>query len=201
MGAHHSQSLEAWLAHVPGLKVIMPSNPADGKGLLKAAVRDDNPVIYIEHRGLYWSRGPVPDGDHVVPLGTASIIQAGDDVTIVALGKMVGLSLEAAEELSHEGISVEVIDARSLSPLDVKTISGSVEKTTRLVVVHEAVEQGGIGAEIAARIQREAFYCLDSPIVRLGGGFAPIPASPALEKLFVPGKEAIINSVRAAMKP
>lgn len=199
MGAHHSQSLEAWLAHVPGLKVIMPSNPADAKGLLKAAVRDDNPVVYIEHRGLYRSHGPVPEGDHVVPLGTASLVRPGNDITVVALANMVEAALAAADELADQGISVEVIDPRSVSPLDVGTISESVKKTARLVIVHEAVERGGIGGEIAATIQREVFYYLDSPILRAGGAFAPIPASPALERHFPPGKDAIVNAVRAAL--
>jgi len=153
MGAHHSQSLEAWLAHVPGLKVVMPSNPADAKGLLKSAIRDDNPVVFIEHRGLYWSRGQVPEGDQIVPIGKASVVREGKDVTIVALAKMVQPSIEAAGDLSGNDISVEVIDPRSLSPLDVDLIVTSVKKTSRLVIVHEAVEQGGAGAEIATRVQ------------------------------------------------
>src|SRR5918999_939019 len=182
MGAHHSQSLESWLAHVPGLKVVMPSTPADAKGLLKAAVRDDNPVIFVEHRGLYWSKGQVPNGDHVVPIGKANILRQGDQVTIVALSSMVGPALAAADKLAAEGISLEVIDPLSISPLDVATIANSVKKTSRLIIVHEAVEQGGIGAEIVARLQQEVFYYLDSPIVRVAATFAPVPASPALEK-------------------
>ncbi|HXG53563.1 MAG TPA: alpha-ketoacid dehydrogenase subunit beta [candidate division Zixibacteria bacterium] len=200
MGAHHSQSLEAWLAHVPGLKVVMPSNPADAKGLLKASIRDDSPVVFIEHRGLYASRGPVPEGEHVVPIGAASVMRSGDDVTVVALAKMAGLALEAAAELAAEGISVEVIDARSLSPLDVATISSSVRKTGRLMIVHEAVAQGGVGAEIAARVQQEAFYYLDSPIERLAAAFAPVPASPALESGFLPGKKQIADAVRRLLQ-
>ena len=196
MGAHHSQSLEAWLAHVPGLKVVMPSNAADAKGLLKAAIRDDNPIVFIEHRGLYWSRGEVPDGDHVVPIGQAAILRQGDRITIVALASMVGPALTAADELASEGISAEVIDARSISPLDVNTIEASVKRTGRLIVVHEAVEQGGIGAEIIARLQHEAFFYLDSPIVRVASPFAPVPAGPTLEKEFVPGKARIIEAAR-----
>ena len=196
MGAHHSQSLEAWLAHVPGLKVVMPSNPADAKGLLKTAIRDDNPVVFIEHRGLYWTKGNVPDGDHVVPIGKANLIRQGDHVTIVALSSMLALALAAAEELANEGISAEVIDPRSISPLDTALIVDSVKKTSRLIVVHEAVEQGGIGAEIVARIQQEAFYYLDSPIVRVAAPFAPVPASPGLEQSFVPAKAQIIAAVR-----
>ena len=199
MGAHHSQSLESWLAHVPGLKVVMPSNPADAKGLLKAAVRDDNPVVFIEHRGLYWTRGPVPEGNHIVPIGKAAVVKEGDQLTIVATAKMIGTTLEAAEELSSNGISVEVIDPRTLSPLDVGTIASSVQKTSRLMIVHEAVEQGGIGAEIAARVQQEAFYYLDSPITRVAAPFAPVPAGPTLEKCFVPDKDSIIRAAHRAL--
>ncbi|HEX2261812.1 MAG TPA: alpha-ketoacid dehydrogenase subunit beta [Candidatus Binatia bacterium] len=196
MGAHHSQSLESWLAHVPGLKVVMPSNPADAKGLLKAGIRDDNPVVFVEHRGLYWTRGEVPEGDHVVPIGKAAVARNGDDLTIVATAKMLPATLEAAEELSSSGISVEVIDPRTLSPLDVETIVNSVKKTSRLILVHEAVEQGGIGAEIATRVQKEAFYYLDSPVARVAAPFAPVPASPALENSFVPTKVEIIRAVQ-----
>ena len=199
MGAHHSQSLESWLAHVPGLKVVMPSNPADAKGLLKAAIRDDNPVVFIEHRGLYWSRGPVPEGDHLVPIGKAAVVREGDQLTIVATAKMLAATLEAAGELSSSGISAEVIDPRTLSPLDVGTIASSVRKTSRLMIVHEAVEQGGIGAEIAARVQQEAFYYLDSPITRVAAPFAPVPASPVLEKSLVPTKTEIIRAVQRAL--
>jgi len=199
MGAHHSQSLESWITHVPGLKVVMPSTPADAKGLLKAAIRDDNPVVFIEHRGLYWSRGAIADGDHVVQIGKASVVRAGDQVTIVALAKMLQPALEAAEELSSEGIAAEVIDPRSLSPLDTESIVASVKKTTRLVLAHEAVEQSGIGAEIAAKVQEAAFYYLDSPIIRVAAPFAPVPASPALEKTFLPGKQRLIEAVHRVL--
>jgi len=199
MGAHHSQSLESWLAHVPGLKVVMPSNSADAKGLLKAAIREDNPVVFIEHRGLYWTRGQVPEGDHLVPIGKAVVAREGDRLTIVATAKMLAASLEAAEELSSGGISVEVIDPRTLSPLDVETIVTSVKKTSRLIIIHEAVEQGGIGAEIATQVQQQAFYYLDSPIARVAAPFAPVPASPALEKYFVPCKDLIIRAARQAL--
>src|SRR5581483_775401 len=184
MGAHHSQSLEAWLAHVPGLKVVMPAHPADAKGLLRAAIRDDNPVVFVEHRGLYWTKGEVPEKDSPLPIGRANILRAGDRLTIVALSSMV---------------APEVIDPRSIAPLDVETIAASVRKTGRLIVVHEAVEPGGIGAEIAARIQQEAFYHLDSPIVRIAAPFAPIPASPRLEDQFVPTREKITVAVRAML--
>jgi pyruvate dehydrogenase E1 component beta subunit len=196
MGAHHSQSLEAWLAHVPGLKVVMPANAADAKGLLKAAIRDDNPVVFIEHRGLYWSKGEVPGGEQIVSLGTAAVARSGDSVTIVALANMLALALEAAEDLAAEGIFAEVIDPRTISPLDIETIATSVKKTGRLVVVHEAVEQGGIGAEIVARVQQQAFFYLDSPIVRVAAAFAPVPAGRTLEQQFLPSKTRIIEAVR-----
>jgi acetoin:2,6-dichlorophenolindophenol oxidoreductase subunit beta len=199
MGTHHSQSLESWLTHVPGLKVVMPSNPADAKGLLKSAIRDDNPVVFIEHRGLYWNRGHVPEGDHLVYLGKANVVKHGNQLTIVATAKMLAAALEAAEELSSTGFSIEVIDPRSLSPLDIDTIVNSVKKTGRLIIAHEAVEHGGIGAEIATRVQREAFYYLDSPIARVAAPFAPVPASPALEKSFVPGKTEIVGAAQRAM--
>jgi acetoin:2,6-dichlorophenolindophenol oxidoreductase subunit beta len=194
MGAHHSQSLEAWLTHIPGLKVVMPSNPADAKGLLKAAIRDDNPVVFIEHRGLYWMKGQVPDGEHVTAIGKASVVRQGTDLTIVALANMVVPALAAAGELSASGIAAEVIDPRSLSPLDIEMIVHSVKKTGRLIIVHEAVEQGGFAGEIIAQAQQAAFYYLDSPILRVATPFAPVPASPTLEKTFVPDTNQIIGA-------
>jgi pyruvate dehydrogenase E1 component beta subunit len=199
MGAHHSQSLEAWLAHVPGLKVVLPATPADAKGLLKAAIRDDNPVVFVEHRGLYWTREQVPDGEHIVPIGQAKILRQGDHVTIVALSNMISPALMAADDLAADGISAEVIDPRSISPLDIEIMVSSVKKTSRLIVAHEAVEHGGLGAEIVARVQQEAFHYLDSPIVRVAAPFAPVPASPALEKQFLPGKERIVEAARKAV--
>ncbi len=199
MGAHHSQSLESWFLHVPGLKVVVPSNAADAKGLLKAAIRDDNPVLFVEHRGLYWSRAQVPDGEKVVPIGKASVLREGSDVTVVALSKMVEPALEAAAALSADRISAEVIDPRTLCPLDLETIVASVKKTGKLVIAHEAVEQGGAGAEIAAKIQQEAFYYLDSPILRVAAPNAPVPCSPPLEKQFLPGKERIADAARKVL--
>jgi pyruvate dehydrogenase E1 component beta subunit len=199
MGAHHSQSLESWLAHVPGLKVAMPSNPADAKGLLKTAIRDDNPVVFIEHRGLYRNRGRVPDGDHVVPIGKAAVLRDGEEVTIVAMANMVGAALVAADELAGVGISAEVIDPRSISPLDIECIVQSVKKTSRLIIVHEAVEQGGVGAEIAAAVQQHALYYLDGPILRIAAPFAPVPASPSLEKRFLPTQIRIVEAARKLM--
>jgi pyruvate dehydrogenase E1 component beta subunit len=199
MGAHHSQSLEAWFIHVPGLKVVMPATPGDAKALLKSAIRDDNPVVFIEHRGLYWTRGPVAQEDRVVPLGKASVVRAGTDVTVVAWARMVSTALEAATELASQGISLEVIDARSIAPLDLETIVASVKRTSRLIIAHEAVEQGGIGAEIAAQVQQHAFYYLDGSIIRVAAPFAPVPATPALEKRFLPGKDQIIGAVHNAL--
>ena len=169
-------------SHVPGLKVVMPANPADAKGLLKSAIRDDNPVVFIEHRGLYWTKGEVADGETVVPIGKAAVLRPGEQITIVALSSMVGPALAAAKELEAEGISAEVIDPRTISPLDIETIASSVKKTSRMIVVHEAVEQGGIGAEIVAQVHQEAFHYLDSPITRVAAPFAPVPASRSEER-------------------
>jgi pyruvate dehydrogenase E1 component beta subunit len=199
-GAHHSQSLESWFLHVPGLKVVAPSNAADAKGLLKAAIRDDNPVLFIEHRGLYSARSEVPDGEHTIPMGAAAVRKSGNDVTLVALSRTVDFALEAAAELDAEGIAVEVIDPRSLQPLDLETIAASVRKTSRLVVVHEAVQCGGMGAELAMRVQEEVLDFLDSPILRVGAPFAPVPYSRTLERQFVPGKNEIIEAVRKTMR-
>jgi pyruvate dehydrogenase E1 component beta subunit len=199
MGAHHSQSLEAWFTHVPGLKVVMPATPADAKGLLKSAIRDDNPVVFIEHRGLYWNRGLVDGVDAVVPLGKAAVARAGSDVTVVAWARMLTSALEAAAQLAADGISAEVVDPRTLAPLDLDTIVTSVKKTSRLIIAHEAVEQGGVGAEIAARVQQHAFYYLDAPIIRVAAPFAPVPATPSLEKSFLPGKDQITDAVRSAL--
>jgi acetoin:2,6-dichlorophenolindophenol oxidoreductase subunit beta len=199
MGAHHSQSLEAWLAHVPGLKVVMPATPADAKGLLKSAIRDDDPVVFIEHRGLYWTKGEIPANESKLPIGKASVLRHGEHATLVALSNMVALALAAATELEAEGISVEVIDPCTISPLDVATIVHSVQKTSRLVIIHEAVEQGGIGAEICARVQQQAFHYLDSPIYRVAAPFSPVPSSPALEKYYLASKEKIVTAVRAAL--
>jgi pyruvate dehydrogenase E1 component beta subunit len=199
-GAHHSQSLEAWFLHVPGLKVVIPSNAADAKGLLKAAIRDDNPVLFIEHRGLYGTRGLVPGDYYVVPIGSAAVRRPGTDVTLVAIAKMVHAALLAAEELQGQGISVEVIDPRSVCPLDLDAIADSVRKTGRLVIAHEAVGCGGAGAEIAARVQEVVLDYLDSPILRVTGPFAPVPYSSQLEKQFVPGKKEIVEAVEKAMR-
>jgi pyruvate dehydrogenase E1 component beta subunit len=181
--AQHSQSLESWFVHVPGLKVVIPSNPADAKGLLKAAIRCDDPVLYFEHKALFPTKGPVPDGDHLVPIGKANVVRTGKDVTIVSYSLMMHRVLEAAEKLSCQGISAEVIDLRTISPIDKETIFASVAKTHRLVIVHESVKAGGVGAEISALVAEEMMDSLDAPIRRLGAPFVPVPFSPPLERL------------------
>jgi acetoin:2,6-dichlorophenolindophenol oxidoreductase subunit beta len=195
MGAHHSQSLEAWFAHVPGLKVVSPSTPADAKGLLRAAIRDDNPVLFLEHRGLYWERGEAPEGIEV-SLGQAVVRRAGRDVTVVSWSRTVATALDAAAALAGEGLDVEVVDLRTLAPFDLETVVGSVRRTGRLVVAHEAVETGGLGAEIAAAVASAASDALRAPAVRVGAPFVPVPASPELEALFVPSAERLADAIR-----
>ncbi|NGQ96039.1 alpha-ketoacid dehydrogenase subunit beta [Brevibacillus sp. SYP-B805] len=195
--AQHSQSLEAWMAHIPGLKVIQPSTAYDAKGLLKAAIDDDNPVIFYEHKLLYRTKGHVPEEPYSLPIGKADIKRQGTDVTIVATAIMVHKALQAAVELEKEGISVEVVDPRTLVPLDIETIVASVKKTGRVVVVHEAVKRGGFGGEIASLIaESEAFDYLDAPIRRLGGKAVPIPYNPILEKAAIPQEQDIIDAVK-----
>jgi pyruvate/2-oxoglutarate/acetoin dehydrogenase E1 component len=199
-GAQHSQSLEAWFMHVPGLKVVMPSTPYDAKGLLISSIRDDNPVVFIEHKGLYFEAiGEVPDEMYTIPIGKADIKREGQDITIVATGKMVTHSLSAAEKLSAEGISAEVLDPRSLSPLDEDAILESVRKTHRLVIAHEEVKFAGSGAEIAALVAEKAIDYIDSPILRVGAPFTPVPFSPVLESEFIPGEEDIIQAVKTVI--
>jgi pyruvate/2-oxoglutarate/acetoin dehydrogenase E1 component len=198
-GAHHSQSLEAWLAHVPGLKVVMPARASDARGLLKSAIRDDGPVIFLEHRNLYFTHERLEDHGSAIALGSACVRRAGDDVTVVALSRMVHDALEAADRLAADGIAVEVIDPRTIVPLDLETIVGSARRTSRVVVAHEAVVNGGVGAEIAASIQQAAFDYLDTPVLRVGAPFAPVPASPVLEQLFTPGVDDIEVAVRASL--
>ncbi|WP_085992984.1 alpha-ketoacid dehydrogenase subunit beta [Oceanobacillus senegalensis] len=198
--AQHSQSLEAWVAHIPGLKVVQPSTAYDAKGLLKAAIDDDNPVIFYEHKLLYKTKSEVPEKPYCIPLGKADIKHKGMDVTIVATAIMVHRALDAAAELEKEGIHVEVIDPRTLVPLDEETIIQSVMKTRHLVVVHEAVKRGGFGGEIASMVaESEAFYHLAAPIKRLGGEAVPVPFSPDLEKAAVPQVEDIIQAVKEVL--
>jgi pyruvate/2-oxoglutarate/acetoin dehydrogenase E1 component len=195
-GCSHSQSLEALVVHCPGLKVVMPSTPADAKGLLKTAIRDDDPVIFFEHRLLYAMKGQVLDGEYTIPLGQADVKREGRDVTVVATATMVYRALEAAAELSREGIEIEVIDPRSLLPLDRTTLLTSIRKTGRLLIAHEACKTGGIGAEIAAIAAKEAFGYLDAPIERVCAPDTPVPVSPPLEKRYIPKKADIVNTVR-----
>jgi pyruvate dehydrogenase E1 component beta subunit len=197
VGAEHSQSLEALGMHFPGLKVALPATPADAKGLLKTAIRDPNPVLFFEHKGMYRVKGPVPaDPDFTVPFGVAAVRRRGEHLTVVATGLMVGRALEAAEALAAEGIELEVIDPRTLVPLDMETIVGSVERTGRALVVQEAVRTAGAGAEIAARIQEAAFFALDAPVWRLGALDTSIPQSPALEQLVIPSSAQIAAAAR-----
>ena len=194
--AQHSQSLEAWFAHIPGLIVIMPSTPYDAKGLLKAAIRDDNPVVFIEHKMMYRDKGPVPAAEYVLPIGKADIKRPGADVTVIATQWMVQRALAAAEIVGGEGISVEVLDPRSLRPLDEEAILTSLRKTHRVLIVHEATKFGGIGAEISAMIMEKGFDELDAPVLRLGGADAPIPYAHDLEAAAIPGQMQIADTLR-----
>lgn len=199
--AQHSQSLEAWMAHIPGLKVVQPSTAYDAKGLLKAAMDDDNPVIFYEHKLLYKTIGEVPEEQYPIPLGKADVKRSGKDVTIVATAIMVHKALEAAKELAAEGIDVEIIDPRTLVPLDEETIIESVKKTGKCIVVHEAVKRGGYGGEIASMIaESEAFDYLDAPIKRLGGLAVPIPYNPTLEKAVIPQVPDIIEAAKELVR-
>jgi pyruvate dehydrogenase E1 component beta subunit len=194
--AQHSQSLEAMFMHLPGLKVVMPSTPHDAKGLLIEAIRDDNPVVFLEHKLLYALEGEVPDGAYTIPFGQVDIKREGKDVTVVATAKMVHSALSAAEKLAADGISVEVVDPRTLCPLDEEGIIESVKKTHRLVIVHEEVKFAGSGAEIAAMVAEKAFDYLDAPILRVAAPFCPVPFSAPLEQAFIPGEDQIIEAVR-----
>jgi pyruvate dehydrogenase E1 component beta subunit len=194
---HHSQSPEAWIANVPGLKVVMPSTPSDAKGLMKSAIRDDNPVVFFEHKFLYSRlKGPVPEEEYLIPLGKADVKRTGEDLTIIATGAMVHQALTAADTLASEGVKAEVLDPRTLVPLDREAILNSVKKTGRVIIVHEAPVSGGIGGEIAAIIAEEAFYSLDAPIKRVGAPFTPVPASPILEKFYLPNAEKIVRATK-----
>jgi pyruvate dehydrogenase E1 component beta subunit len=199
--AQHSQSLESWLTHVPGLKVVMPSRPSDVAGLLRSAIADPNPVVFVENKTLYFRSGEVAEPPASVPIGVAATIRAGGDVTIVALSRLVHDAVEAAERLAAEdGIEADVIDPRTLVPLDLEAIVESVRRTGRLVVAHEAVEHGGFGAEIAAQVQSAAFDYLDAPVARVGAPFAPIPLSGPLEDAYLPGADEVVTAVRATFR-
>ena len=195
-GCQHSHNLEAWAAHCPGLKVVMPSTPADAKGLLKSAIRDPNPVVFIEDMMLYFVPGPVPDGEYLIPIGKADVKRAGRDVTVVAWSKMVGVALGAAGRLAQEGIDIEVVDLRTIAPLDRETVLASVRKTGRLVVLHEACRTGGFAGEVAAVVMEEAFHSLKAPLRRVTGPDIPVPASPPLERFYIPDEERLMAAVR-----
>ncbi|MGE7694005.1 alpha-ketoacid dehydrogenase subunit beta [Lysinibacillus sp. NPDC094177] len=195
-GAHHSQTLESWLTHVPGLKVVYPATPYDVKGLLISSIRDNNPVVFLEHKSLLSVKGEVPNEEYTIPLGKADIKRKGKDVSIITFGRMVHLSLEAAEKLSEIGIDVEVVDLRTLLPLDKETILKSVKKTNRVAIVHEAVKESGFGAEISSVISEEAIYDLDAPIIRIASAFSPIPVG-ELEDYLYPSVEKIVSEIKS----
>jgi 2-oxoisovalerate dehydrogenase E1 component len=195
-GSQHSQSLEALLAHIPGLSVVMPSTPADTYGLLRAAIQDPNPVVFIENRLLYGMKGPQPPSDYILPIGTSVVVRPGADITVVSVSRMVHEALAAAETLASEGISLEVIDMRTVSPLDMAPILDSVHKTSRILIAHEAVVPFGIGAEIAATVAREGFWDLDAPIERIGAAATPPPYAPDLERAWLPDRDDIAAAIR-----
>lgn len=194
--AQHSQSVEAWFAHIPGLKVVIPSNPADAKGLLKAAIRDDNPVIYFEHKSLFATKGEVPEGEHLVEIGKASIVREGTDLTIVSYSMTVLHAAMAADKLAADGISVELIDLRTISPWDKDTVLKSVSKTGRICIASEAVKQSGFSAEIAATVAEEGLEYLDAPVVRIGAPFCPVPFARSLEQAYRVTADTIYSAVK-----
>jgi pyruvate dehydrogenase E1 component beta subunit len=198
--AQHSQSPEAWFMHTPGIKVVMPSNPADAKGLLRTAIKDQSPVLFLEHKKLYHIKGEVPDGDYSIPFGKASIVQSGSDVTVVATAYMVQFAQKAAKKLADKGISCEIIDPRTLVPLDEDGILASVRKTGRLVVVHEAPKKCGVGAEIAALVSEKAWADLKAPVARVAGEDVPIPFSPVMEDFVLPDAAKIERAVLELME-
>src|SRR5438128_1422818 len=199
-GAQHAQQVEAWFVHVPGLKVVFPSTPTDVRGLLYASIYDDNPVVFFEHRTLYGLKEEVPDELEAIPIGQARIHQEGEDVTVVATGRLVHEALAAAKEAEEEGVSVEVVDPRTLQPLDEKTIVDSVKKTNRCVVAHEAVTRMGFGAEVAAVVQHQAFDWLDAPVERVGSRFTPLPFAPVMEQFVVPHPADVLDGLRATVR-
>jgi pyruvate dehydrogenase E1 component beta subunit len=199
LAAQHSQSLESWYAHVPGLKVVAPATPFDAKGLLKAAIRDDDPVIFFEGETLYGSKGEVPEGEYIVPIGVADVKREGTDVTIVAWSKMVNVAMKAADQLAGEGVSCEVIDPRTLRPLDEAPILESVQKTNRCVIIEEGWEYSGIGAQLAYLIHREAFTDLDAPVTRVTGADVPMPYAKNLEHMAMPSPSRVVAAVKEVL--
>ncbi|MGB3734322.1 MAG: alpha-ketoacid dehydrogenase subunit beta [Ilumatobacter sp.] len=197
--AQHSQSLEALICHIPGLKVVYPSNPYDMKGLMTSCIRENNPTIMIKHKRLLGMQGEVPEEPYSIPLGKANILREGTDVTVVSWAKMANDCVDVADKLASEGISVEVIDPRTMQPLDTETIIASVKKTNRVIVVHEAVRFAGLGAEVAAQIQEEAFDYLDAPVGRVAAPFSPVPFSPVLEANYQPSPDKITEAIRSVL--
>jgi len=196
-GATHSQTLEAWLAHVPGLKVVMPSTPADAKGLLTSCILDDDPCVFVENVALYGTRGPVPEGSHPIPLGQAAVVRPGRHVTLVTYGRTVRDALAAAEQLATEGVEVEVVDLRTLVPFDAATVLASAARTRRVVVAHHATRFAGFGAEVAATVGEELFDTLEAPVRRVGAHFAPIGSAATLEAAVMPSVASMVDAVRS----
>ena len=199
-GAQHAQQLESWFVHIPGLKVVFASTPTDVRGLLYSAIYEDNPVVFFEHRTLYGLKEEVPDELEPIPLGQARVMREGEDVTVVATGRLVHEALDAANQLEEQGVSVEVIDPRTLQPLDEEAIVESVKKTNRCVVAHEAVTRMGFGAEVAAVVQHQAFDWLDAPIERVGAKFAPIPFAPVMEEFVVPHAKDVVEAIQRTVQ-
>ena len=198
-GAHHSQSIESYLTNVPGLTIVAPSTAYDAKGLLKTSIRQQNPVIFLEHKMLYAKKGQVPESEYLLPIGVADIKREGTNITIVSYGRMVDVSLAAAKTLEKQGVSAEIVDLRSLQPLDEETILTSVRKTGHLVIVHEAPVRGGFGGEVAAVVAEKALGYLDGPILRVGAPWVPVPFSPTLEDAYVPQESDVINAAQAVL--
>ena len=199
LSSQHSQAFESWYANCPGLKVIVPSNPADAKGLLKAAIRDNDPVIFMESEQMYGDKGMVPEGEYVMPIGVADIKKEGTDVTIVSFGKMMKIVYAAADELAKENINAEIIDLRTVRPIDYKTVIESVKKTNRLVIVEESWPLAAIATEVAFKVQRDAFDYLDAPVLRVMGGDVPLPYAPTLIEAFLPNPARVIKAVKEVM--
>jgi acetoin:2,6-dichlorophenolindophenol oxidoreductase subunit beta len=199
-GAQHAQQLEAWLVHIPGLKVVFPSTPEDVRGLLWSSIYDDNPVVVFEHRTLYGIKGEVPEKIEPIPIGQARVVREGEDVTVVATGRLVHEALKAAAEAEKEGVSVEVVDPRTLQPLDEDSIVASVKKTNRCVVAHEAIVKMGFGAEIAAVVQYQAFDWLDAPVERVGAKFTPLPFAPVMEEFVIPHADDVLSAIKRTVQ-
>jgi pyruvate/2-oxoglutarate/acetoin dehydrogenase E1 component len=195
-GSQHSQFFPSWFFQVPGLKVVLPGTPYDAKGLLKSAIRDENPVLFVESGVLYRTKGEVPEGEYTIPLGKAEVMRKGDDVTIVGVSRMVGEAMSAARKLEEEGVSAEVIDIRTLQPLDLKTVVDSVKRTSRLIIACDDVKAGGVGSEISAAVLESGFDYLDAPILRVACPEMPIPFSPTLEQMYMPNAEKIVEAAQ-----